>query len=339
MRIRWRGFELPTSVVHEAETLTSSYGKFIAEPFERGYGHTIGNSLRRVLISSLEGTAVTSVRIHGIDHEFTAIKGVVEDVTQIVLNFKELLIKLHTDVPLTLTVEKSGKGPVTAADVQETDQCEVVNKDLVLCTLADDVDFSAEFTVAKGRGYVTAEENATKDDAIGVIPIDSIFSPVRRISYSTQNTRVGQMTNYDRLIIEIWTDGTMAPEMALVEAATILRKHFNAFVNYAELGEELVHGKKIAGELEMPEEPAEDHEMKEKLAMPVSVLDPSVRAENCLDNAGIKTIGDLIGHSEPEMLRIQNFGRTSLREIKRKLQDMGLGFAEAEAAAEEESEG
>ncbi|GIW71455.1 MAG: hypothetical protein KatS3mg102_0997 [Planctomycetota bacterium] len=256
MRARWRSFELPTKVEVERETLTRSYGKFIAEPFERGFGTTIGNSLRRVLLSSLEGAAVTHVKIDGALHEFSSLEGVLEDVTDIVLNVKNLLVAVHSEQPRTLKIDVKRKGEVTAADIQPDPQVEIINPELVIATLTEEVAFRMELTVRRGRGYVTAEENDTEDREIGVIPVDSLFSPVRRVRFRTENTRVGQLTDYDKLILEIWTNGTVDPEHALVEAGKILRKHLIPFVNYYELGERL---EAAAASLrqQMPEVPGE----------------------------------------------------------------------------------
>ena len=341
MRIRWRGFELPTHVTLEKDTANERYGKFVAEPFERGYGVTVGNSLRRVLLSSLEGAAVASVRVEvthkgedgklkttHVSHEFTAIPGLYEDVTDLVLNLKELRLKLHTDEPVTLKVEKRTKGPVKAGDIVRDERFEIVNPDLLLCSVtADDVTINLEMTARKGRGYRTAEENITSEMAIGVIPIDSIYTPVRRVRYKVENTRVGQQTDYDKLVLEIWTDGTVTPEMALVESSTILRKHFNPFVKYFELGKQMETAGAAApvGELEVGEETSVK-EIRDKLKLPVSVLEPSVRAENCLAAANIQTLGDLVKLNEADVLKIKNFGKTSLKEIKKKLGDMGLSF-------------
>lgn len=338
MRIRWRGFELPTRVVLEKESASQRYGKFVAEPFERGYGVTVGNSLRRVLLSSLGGAAVTDVRLElrytdekgkerheFITHEFTGLHGVYEDVTDLVLTIKELLIKLPDGERATLRLEKTGPGPVTAGDIQRSAAFEIVNPELKICELTAPVTLVAEMTVKRGRGYRTAEENITPELPVGVIPVDSIFSPVRRVRYRTENTRVGQRTDYDRLILEIWTDGTVEPAGALVEASTILRKHLNPFVKYSELGwESPAEGvREIAAEVS-PE--TELQQLREKLALPISTLDPSVRAENCLVAENIKTLGDLVSRSEAEMLQIKNFGKTSLKELKKKLADLGLSF-------------
>jgi len=333
MRIRWRGFELPNRCYCERETLTERYGKFVIEPFERGFGTTIGNSLRRVLISSLEGTAVTSVRFDGAQHEFTAIPGVVEDVTTIVLNLKSLHVRLHTDEPVALTLRKKGKGEVRAADIAPSEKVEIINPDLHLATLADDVEFSAEIMVRKGRGYVTAEEIAEKDAPIGTIPIDAVFSPVERIRYHIEDTRVGQKTNYDRLTVEMWTDGTITPEHAFVEAALILRKHLNPLIKYFELGAELEREAERAGIED--ETSRRQRELREKLAMPISILDPSVRAENCLMAANIRTIGDLVSRAEVDLLKIRNFGKATMREIQKKLTDMELSLGMQIAMPEE----
>jgi len=340
MRIRWRGFELPTHVTLEKETANERYGKFSAEPFERGYGVTVGNSLRRVLLSSLEGAAVASVRVEvthkgedgkqktsHVSHEFTAIPGLFEDVTDVVLNIKELRLRLFTDEPITLKVERKTKGPVKAGDIVRDERFEIVNPDLVICTLTEDVTLNIEMQARKGRGYRTAEENITAEQAIGTIPIDSIYTPVRRVRYKVEATRVGQQTDFDRLVLEIWTDGTTTPEMALVEASTILRKHFNPFVKYFELGKQVESTgiESPMGELEVGQEQGAK-EMRDKLKLPVSVLEPSVRAENCLAAANIQTLGDLVRMAEGDVLRIKNFGKTSLKEVKKKLSDMGLSF-------------
>jgi DNA-directed RNA polymerase subunit alpha len=327
MRIRWRGFELPTRVILEEGTATDTYGKFMAEPFERGYGITVGNSLRRVLLSSIEGAAPISVKIEGASHEFTAIPGIYEDVTNIILNLKGLLVRVRGDEPQTLRVRKSGPGDVTGGDFEANQNVEIINPDVHIANLVDgDATFEAEVVVAKGRGYKTAEELTQPDQPLGVIPMDATFSPVRRTRWSTEDTRVGQMTNYDRLLLEVWTNGTVKPEEALVEAASILRKHLNPFVKYFEVGEELER----EGAPEEVAEPGEvagpDQELLDRLQEPVSILDPSVRAANCLAAEGIKTVGDLVRRSEQDMLQVRNFGKTSLKEIKNKLTDLGLSF-------------
>lgn len=339
MRIRWKGFELPTQVQLEPDSATGQYGKFTVEPFEKGYGVTIGNSLRRVLLSSLEGAAVTSIRVavtakgedgkpeaHAASHEFSALPGMYEDVTDLVLNVKEIRLRLHRDEPLGFKLEKRGKGPVTAGDIQRDERFEIINPNLVLCTLTDDVALAIHFTARKGRGYRTAEENTWTEMPVGTILVDSIFSPVRRVRYRVENTRVGQQTDYDRLVLEIWSDGTVTPEAALVETASILRKHYNPFVKYFELGRQLeAVGVMPAAQLEAAED-TQIKELREKLKLPISVLDPSARAENCLAAANVQTLGELVRHDEAELLKIKNFGRTSMREIKKKLQDLGLSL-------------
>jgi DNA-directed RNA polymerase subunit alpha len=322
MRIRWRGLELPTRVINEQEISTPTYGRFVVEPFERGFGTTVGNALRRILLSSLEGAAVTSVRISGADHEFMSLPGVLEDVTDIILNVKTLVVKSHTDGPQTLRVHSEVKGPVTADMIECDPSVEIINGDLVLATLTDNVPFDMEMTVETGRGFVPAEELIDPDEDIehGVIHVDASFSPVTRVRYNTQDTRVGQKTNYDRLVLEVWTNGTITPEMAMVEAAKILRKHLNPFVQYFELGEQIVES--------TTEEPGSDldSELQEKLNMSVQELELSVRANNCLESAKIETVGQLVNFAEADLLKIRSFGKTSLREVKRKLQDIGLSL-------------
>ncbi len=327
MRIRWKGLELPTRVVLDEATKTDRYGQFIAEPFERGFGVTIGNSLRRILLSSLEGAAVVGVRIRDVLHEFSSIDGVVEDVTDIILNVKGIVVRLEGDEPRTVTLEAHEAGPVTAGMIQADPNVQILNPDHVICTLAEDRPFEMELRVAKGRGYVTAAENTPEgDQEIGYIPIDSHFSPVERVRYRKEDTRVGQRTNYDRLILEIWTNGTVSPEMALVEAAKIMRKHLNPFVEYATPGAEVVAEEVPA----LAEEPAAEEkyvsELERKLAMPISELNLSVRAANCLESDNIMTVGQLVRLTEDDLLKIRAFGKTSLREVKRKLADLGLSL-------------
>lgn len=322
MRIRWRGLELPIRMDVEKETLTDKYGKFIAAPFERGFGHTIGNSLRRILLSSLEGCAVVSVKINNISHEFTYIPGIVEDVTDIMLNIKSLVVKLQTDQPKLIKIEANKKGEVKAKDIITDDNVEVVNEDLHIATLSEDVDFSVEMQVQKGRGYVTAEENESEEQEIGLIALDSMFSPVRNVRYTIEETRVGRRTNYDRLIMEIWTNGVVSPEMALVEAAKILRKHLNPFVQYFEIGRELQQVEKRMGIESVPE--ISEEELNKKLNIPITELDLSVRASNCLETANILTVGDLVPKTEEQLLEIKNFGKTTLKEVKKKLAQLNL---------------
>ncbi len=327
MRITWRGLELPTRVERDKDISTDKYGRFYIEPFERGFGTTIGNSLRRVLLSSLEGSAITSIKIAGVDHEFTSIKGVMEDATDIVLNAKSLIVRLQGEGPRTMKVSADKAGPVKAESIEADPAIEIVNKDLVLATLTEDVNFEMEMVVESGRGYVPASERIADadrfDQEIGKILLDAVYSPVTRVRYTTEDTRVGQKTNYDKLILEIWTNETVTPDMALVEAAKILRKHINPFVQYAELGEETVPSG--LGEA-LTEETAIDEELAAKLAMPIQELELSVRASNCLESAKVETVGQLVAMEEAELLKIRSFGKTSLREIKRKLSDIGLSL-------------
>jgi DNA-directed RNA polymerase subunit alpha len=307
----------------EAETLTSTYGQFVAEPFERGFGTTIGNSLRRVLLSSIEGSAVTSVKFEGVPHEFSSIEGVVEDVTDIILNIKRLVVRLHSDKPKTVTVEKNQKGEIKAADIKADPTVEIIDPDHHIATLNKDGRFSMEMVIEKGRGYVPASVDQKEEQEIGLIPIDALFSPVERVRYNVENTRVGQRTNYDRLIIEIWTNGVITPEGALVEASKILRKHLNPFIQHFELGQELKKGAAGKGPLPALTE-AEDQ--REKLSKGFDEMDLSVRATHCLQAAGLQTIGDVVTRTEGELLKLKNFGKTSLQEIKKKLQAMGLSL-------------
>jgi len=324
MRVRWKDFELPTRVVVDEKTLSNTFGTFIAEPFERGYGITIGNSLRRVLLSSIEGAAVTSVKFKGVSHEFSTIKGVVEDITDIILSIKKLVVKLETEGPRTLRIEKREKGEVRAADISPDPQVIVVNPDLHIATLTEDVEFAVEMEVRKGRAYVPSDENEKEDRELGVIAVDSIYSPVRRVKYRVENTRVGKLTNYDKLVVDIWTNGTVSPELALVEASKILRKHLNPFVQYFELGRELQMNEKKEEEARKREKYME--ELKQKLQMSVSELDLSVRASDCVTSENIQTIGELVVRTEAELLKVRNFGKTSLKEVKKKLADMGLSL-------------
>ncbi|NBX29840.1 DNA-directed RNA polymerase subunit alpha [bacterium] len=317
MHIRWRGLELPGAVTADAKTLSPTYGRFVAEPFERGFGTTVGNSLRRVLLSSLEGSAVTQIKLAGALHEFTTIKGVLEDVTDIVLAVKSLVVKNHSESTRVIRVEKSKRGPITAADIQVDDAVEIVNKDLVLATLTDDVPFELEMVVENGRGYVPSGEQAQASHEIGIIPVDAVFSPVTRVKYEVEETRVGQKTNYDKLTMEIWTNGTVTPEMALVEAAKILRKHLNPFVGYTQPGPGLALP--AAGGVLNIEAPLES-----RLGMLVSDLRLSLRANNCLEEAGISSLRDLVSRSRDELLEMRNFGETTLTEVEEKLREIGL---------------
>jgi DNA-directed RNA polymerase subunit alpha len=326
MRVTWRGLELPTRVERDTTVSTDKYSRFLIEPFERGFGTTIGNSLRRVLLSSLEGSAVTSIKITGVDHEFTSINGVMEDTTDIVLNVKNLVVRLQGQGPKIMKVSVSKAGVVKAADIVADPAIEIINKDLVLATLTENASFEMEMVVETGRGYVPASERIAAtdrfDQEIGRILIDAIYSPVRRVRYTTENTRVGQRTNYDKLILEIWTNGTVTPEMALVEAAKILRKHINPLVQYFEIGEQIV----AVPVTEEAEEDTMDEELTKKLSLPIQELELSVRASNCLESVKVETVGQLVQMTDADLLKIRSFGKTSLREIKRKIADIGLSL-------------
>ncbi|MFN3193698.1 MAG: DNA-directed RNA polymerase subunit alpha [Aureliella sp.] len=317
MHIKWRGLELPSAVHPDQHTLSPTYGKFTAEPFERGFGTTVGNSLRRVLLSSLEGSAITQIKIRGAQHEFTTLPGVLEDVTDIVLNVKSLVVKNHSDSTRVITVERSSAGVITGEDVQTDADVEVINKHHVLATLTDDVPFVMEMVVENGRGYVPSTEHSTRDHEIGIIPVDAVFSPVARVRYDVEETRVGQKTNYDKLNLEIWTDGSVGPEMALVEAAKIFRKHLNPFVQYTELGQQ-VHATARGGP------GSAEAQLEAKLNTPVADLRLSVRAANCLESEGIHLIRELVQRNEDQLLEIRNFGETTLTEVREKLAALGL---------------
>ena len=324
MRIRWRGLELPSRVAPERETMTSTYGRFVVEPFERGFGATLANSLRRILLSSLEGSAVTRLKVQGVQHEFTTIPGVVEDVTEICLNVKSLVVKSLTAAPKTMRIERHERGVVTGADIIHDDQVEIINRDLVIATMTDDVPLNIELTVQTGRGYIPASEHYARDPEIGVIPLDAIYSPVTRVRYKIEDTRVGQRTNYDKLTMEIWTDGTVHPEMALVEAAKILRKHLNPFITYREPGPELPPEASLKDMMQRTGYSPVDLEMEEKLNQSLAELNLSVRATNCLESEGINTVRDLVSRSEDQLLQVRNFGETTLHEVRERLGAIGL---------------
>jgi len=323
--MRWRGLELPTNVVFDKESLSPTYGKSSIEPFERGFGVTVGNSLRRILLSSLEGSAVTSVKFKGVQHEFSSIPGIMEDVTNIVLNIKSLVVQLEDDEPKNMRIEANSAGVITAADIKADAGINLFNLDQVIATLTDDVNFEIEMHVEKGRGYVPATEGANSEEQeIGLIPLDAAYSPVTRVRYNTEETRVGQLINYDRLIMEIWTDGTITPEMALVESAKVLRKHLGPFIQYSELGDDFAPEESIDTEEWEGDDSDEHIAMKEKLNMPLQQLDLSVRANNCLEMADITTIGQLARMKESDILALRSFGQTSLNEIKKKFAELGL---------------
>lgn len=316
MGIKWRDFQLPKRLECDESTYTNTYGKFAAAPFERGYGVTLGNSLRRVLLSSIEGSAVTSIKIHGAHHEFSTIPGVVEDVPEIILNIKNLVLNSHSKIPKSIYIKKESKGEVRAKDIEVDETIEIVNPDLHIATITKDTKLHLEMEVARGRGYVSAELNKRDDKTIGVIPIDSIFTPVKKVNYLVENTRVGQKTDYDKLIFEIWTNGAISPKDALLYASNILQRHLDIFVNFGQLPEDIAEE-----ELEMTKE---ETVLYEKLRLPISELELSVRSSNCLREAGIKIIADLVKKTEDEMLGFKNFGKKSLNEIKELLAGMGL---------------
>ena len=298
------------------------YGKFICEPLERGYGTTFGNSLRRMLLSSLEGAAVTSIRIDGVLHEFSTIPGVRDDVTNIVLNLKQLCLKMEGNEPKVIRIDAEGEKEVTAADIVCDADIEVLNPDLHIATLNEDGKLKIEMTVERGRGYVPADKNKKPDDTIGVIPIDSIFSPVQRVNYTVQDTRVGNVTDYDKLILEVWTDGSMRPEEAVSKAAGILVMHLKLFQNMDGIPEE-----EEVEETTFPEE--EEDTSSKVLDMTIEDLDLSVRSFNCLKRANINTVADLTAKTEDDMMKVRNLGRKSLEEVKKKLEDLGLSLMES----------
>jgi DNA-directed RNA polymerase subunit alpha len=293
----------------------STYGKFVVEPLERGYGTTLGNSLRRILLSSLPGAAITSVQIDGVLHEFSTIEGVVEDTTQIILNLKSLSLKIHSDEEKVLEIEANGAGDVTAGDIRADSDVDVLNPDLHIATLEDNTRLNIRMTANRGRGYVSAEANKKQDLPIGVIPIDSIYTPISRVNYQVENTRVGQVTNYDKLTLEVWTDGSIRPEEAVSIGAKIMTEHLNLFVGLTD----------EAKEAEIMVEKEEDK--KEKvLEMTIEELDLSVRSYNCLKRAGINTVQELTQKSEEDMMKVRNLGRKSLEEVQEKLEELGLSL-------------
>src|SRR6266581_4309892 len=318
MPVRLGRFEMPKRLTKDESAATENYARFIAEPFETGYGHTVGNSLRRVLLSSLEGAAITSIKVDGAMHEFATIDGVVEDVTDIVLNLKRILFKAHTRDSQTLLLSANKEGEVTAADIQLNQNVELVNPTQHICTLDRKKKFEMELEVKTGRGFLPGDENKKPNQAIGVIAIDSLFSPVTRVRYAVENARVGQRTDYDRLVIEIWTDGRISPDDALTQASAILQHHLDVFVGYD----------KNAVEFEEVADKQDDEKgkLKKLLAMSVNEIELSVRAANCLNNANITTVGQLAMKSEQEMLKYRNFGKKSLNEIKDKLTALGLAL-------------
>lgn len=318
MHIRWRGLELPSLITSDPKTLSPTYGKFVAEPFERGFGVTIGNGLRRILLSSLEGSSITQIKVQGAQHEFTTLPGVVEDMTDVVLNIKSLVVKNYTDSTKVVRIEKHTRGVVTGADVQTDETVEVINKNHVIATLTDDVPFVVEMVVENGRGYVPSTEHSPNVQEIGIVAVDAVYSPVVRVRYEIEETRVGQKTNYDKLTLEIWTNGSIHPEMALVESAKILRKHLNPFVQYSELGTRVHAGVRTGGG------PGSDAALESKLNLSLAELKLSVRATNCLESENIHTVRDLVRRNEDQLLEVRNFGETTLNEVQEKLTELGL---------------
>jgi DNA-directed RNA polymerase subunit alpha len=329
MGISMKNFEMPKKLVLDESCSTPTYGKFVAEPFERGYGTTVGNSLRRVLISSIEGTAVTSIKIDGVHHEFSSVNGVLEDVPQIIMNIKKLVLKSHFKIPKPMLIDVNKKGEVTAKDIKTDETVEIVNPDLHIATLTKNVTLRIEMELARGRGYVPAEKNKKEGQPIGVIPVDSIFTPIKKVNFFVENTRVGQITDYDKLIVEVWTNGAIEPKEAMLYASNILQRHLDIFVGFGKLPEEE----------EIVEETEEQRQLKEKLKIPISELELSVRSSNCLREARIKTIGDLVKKTELEMLKYRNFGKKSLAEINKILAGMGISLGMKVAETTKKKEG
>jgi len=315
MGMKLKNFELPKRIAFDEATYTATYGKVIAEPFEKGYGITLGNSLRRVLLSSIEGTSVTQIKFGGVLHEFSAVPGVYEDVPQIIMNLKGLVLRSHFKDPKPMFISVEKKGEVTAGDIKTDETVEIINPDQHIATLTENVKFEMELKVERGRGYVPADNNKSVDDALGVVAIDSLFSPVRRINLNIMNTRVGQITDYDKLVLEIFTDGSMEPKDAMLYASNILQRHLDVFIGIGKLPEDME---------EEEEEAKEKRELQKKMDKPISELELSVRSSNCLSEADIRTIGDLVRKKEAEMLKYKNFGKKSLNEINGVLTSMGL---------------
>ena len=315
MGVKWRDFQMPKRLECDESSYTDTYGKFIAEPFERGYGVTLGNSLRRILLSSLEGSAVASIRIDGVQHEFSTVPGVLESVVDIILNIKQLILRSHSKVAKTIYIKANKKGEIRAKDIICDETIEVLNPELVIATLTSDSKFNMEMEVSRGRGYVPSEANKKEGAPVGTIAVDSIFTPVVKVNFFVENTRVGQKTDYDKLILEIVTNGGVNPKEALLYGANILQRHLDVFVSYGQLPEE---------EEEEEEVSAEEKVLYEKLRLPISELELSVRSSNCLKESNIKTISDLVRKSESELLGFRNFGKKSLTEIGEILKAMGL---------------
>ncbi len=318
MKMKMKSLTMPKRVEVERETTTDRYGKFVVQPLERGFGHTLGNAMRRVLLSSIHGAAVTAVRIEGVQHEFSTLPGVLEDMSQIVMALKRLRVKLLVDIePKTIRISHSGEGPVTAADIEPDPEVEILNHDLHIATMTEDRKFQLEAEITTGRGYVAVDRSVLDGSGIGTIPVDAVYSPVTRVLYEVGNTRVGQRTDYDKLTLEVHTDGTVSPEDAVSFGGKILKDHLQLLITFDE-------------EPEIEEEEEHDEElerMKDLLRRPVDELELSVRSANCLRMANIRTLGDLVQKTEPQMLKYRNFGRKSLVELKEILAEYGLGFA------------
>ncbi|HEY8350463.1 MAG TPA: DNA-directed RNA polymerase subunit alpha [Clostridiales bacterium] len=297
----------------------NTYGKFVVEPLERGYGITLGNSLRRILLSSLPGVSVTSIKIDGVLHEFSTVPGVIEDVTEIILNIKNLSMKLHSDGPKIIYIDAEGEGPITAGDIKADSDVEILNPDLHICTLNGDSRFYMEMVINKGRGYVPAEKNKQPGQPIGIIPVDSIYTPVRRVNYTVENTRVGQVTDYDKLTLEVWTNGSLKPDEAISLGAKIMSEHLNLFID---LSDQAKHTEIMVEK--------EETKKEKVLEMTIEELDLSVRSYNCLKRAGINTVEDLISRTEEDMMKVRNLGRKSLEEVLQKLHALGLSLAPSE---------
>lgn len=330
MDLKKKGFQLPENINFDSESLTSTYGKLYAEAFERGFGTTVGNALRRVLLSSIEGAAVTSIRIPGVLHEFTTLPGVKEDIVDIVLNVKQLRFKMHTEEPQLVTINMKGPGEVKGKDITGA-HLEVLNPDQHIATLEKKVDFSMELSVAKGKGYVTADMNKEEDQPVDTIAIDSIFTPIEKVNFWVEGARVGRSTDYDKLVMEIWTDGSITPQAAVSQASSVLNEHLMLFQLDGEAGEEEEAELADAGVDNNPGDRMDDYvhepvELNENLLKNVEELELSVRSYNCLKNANIRTLADLVQRTEQEMLRTKNFGRKSLNEIKEIIELMGLHF-------------
>jgi DNA-directed RNA polymerase subunit alpha len=319
MGIKWKDFQLPKFLEIDESSHTPTYAKFTAEPFERGFGVTLGNSLRRVLLSSIEGSAVTTIKMNGVLHEFGTVDGVLEDVTDIILNLKNLILRSHSRAAKTIYIKKDKAGDVTARDIITDGTVEILNPDFHVATLTKDIKLNVEIEVGRGRGYVPSEMNKKDDQAIGVIPVDSVFSPVKKVAYHVENTRVGQKTDYDRLVLEVFTNGSIDPKEAMLYGANILRGHLDVFMNLGQIPEEIEEEESMS---------PEEAQMYEKLRLPISELELSVRSSNCLREEDIKIIADLVRRSESELLGLRNFGKKSLTEVKELIVAMGLNLGQ-----------